>query len=326
MSRLIIVSLGHTLGDDPRYLPETQVSDTAITLIILAVSVVLFVMDRLPVAVVALLVPLALWATGVLDLGAAMAGFGDPTILFIGALFVVSEALDRTGITTWVGNQVMERGGKSALSVSVTLLLAVAILTALITPNGSVAALMPVIVVIAIRGRRSPSELLMPAAFSAHAGSLLMLTGSPVTVIVADYIEEVGGGRMGLFSIGAIGIPLVLATIVVCVTIGGRLVPRREPLRALRDFGDHAAVLSEHYDLQDTDELMDRSIVAGGVPRAAAVGLHRRLGLPGDEHRQRQPSGGGRPSQRGRCARGDQVGGWRRFGPSWPLAGPRRGC
>lgn len=235
-------------------------SDPGITLIVLAAAVVLFVMDRIPVAVVAFLVPLALWATGVLTLGEATAGFGDPTVLFIGALFVVSEALDATGITTWVGNQVMQRGGKNALTLNVTLMLAVAVLTALITPNGAVAALIPVIVVIAIRGRRSPSELLLPAAFSAHAGSLLMLTGSPVTVIAADYIEEVGGGRMGLFSIGAIGVPLVLATIVICVTLGSRLVPQRTPARALRDFGDHAAVLSRHYDLTAPDELMDREM------------------------------------------------------------------
>nr|WP_269452137.1 SLC13 family permease [Tessaracoccus coleopterorum] len=64
---------------------------------VLAVTVVLFIWDRLPVAVVAMLVPLALWATGVLDLGTATAGFGDPTILFIAALFVVSEALDKSG-------------------------------------------------------------------------------------------------------------------------------------------------------------------------------------------------------------------------------------
>ena len=38
---------------------------------------------------------LSLWATGVLDLDQALAGFGDPTVLFIASLFVVSEASTR---------------------------------------------------------------------------------------------------------------------------------------------------------------------------------------------------------------------------------------
>lgn len=88
-------------------------NDAVITLIILGAAVALFVWDRLPVAVVAMLVPMALWATGVLSLGEAMAGFGDPTVLFIAALFVVSEALDATGVTAWVGDVAMSRAGTS---------------------------------------------------------------------------------------------------------------------------------------------------------------------------------------------------------------------
>ena len=53
----------------------------------------------------------------------------------------------------------------------------VALLTALINVNGAVAALVPVAVVMAVRTGRSPSQLLLPLAFGAHAGSLLALTG-----------------------------------------------------------------------------------------------------------------------------------------------------
>lgn len=256
-------------------------TDSAITLVVLAATVVLFVWDRLPVAVVALLVPLSLWATGVLDLGTAVAGFGDPTVLFIAALFVVSEALDATGVTAWVGEFALRHAGESPTRLTVTVMLMVALLTALISPNGSVAALTPVVVVIAIRGRRSPSELLLPAAFSAHAGSLLMLTGSPVTVVVADYAESIGAGRLGLFTIAAVGAPLVVATIAVVVLFGSRLVPRRTPTTALRDFGAHGATLAEHYGLPgDHTPLMGRG---GGIaefmipPRSAFVGdvVHR---------------------------------------------------
>lgn len=251
-------------------------TDSVITLLVLAVTVVLFIWDRLPVAVVALLVPLSLWATGVLELTEAMAGFGDPTILFIAALFVVSEALDASGVTAWVGNFAMRHAGDSPTRLMVVVMLMVALLTALISPNGSVAALTPVVVTIAMRGGRSPSELLLPAAFSAHAGSLLMLTGSPVTVVIADYIEASGAGHVGLFTIAAIGVPLVLATILMVVLFGARLVPRRTSARSLRDFGKHGETLGSHYGVDSpAAPLMGRG---GGVaeflipPRSAFIG------------------------------------------------------
>ena len=78
-------------------------SDSTITFLVLGVAVAVFVWDRLPIGVVAFGVALSLWATGVLGLDQALAGFGDPTVIFIAALFVVSEALDATCVTAWAG-------------------------------------------------------------------------------------------------------------------------------------------------------------------------------------------------------------------------------
>ena len=204
-------------------------SDTAITFAVLAVTVGVFIWDRVPVAIVALGVALSLWATGVIDLQQAFAGFGDPTVMFIAALFVVSEALDATGVTAWAGEQVMARVGEGRNRLLVLVMLLAALLTALISVNGTVAALVPVGVVIAVRVRRSPSELLMPLAFAAHAGSLLLLTGSPVNLLVSDYAEEAGLGAFGLFDFTLAGVPLVAGTVVLVVLLGGRLLPTRRP-------------------------------------------------------------------------------------------------
>ncbi len=233
-------------------------------------------LDRLPVAVVATGVALVLWATGVLDLGEALAGFGDPTVLFIAALFVVSEGLDAAGVTAWVGEQAMARIGESRVRLMVVVMLMVAALTALINVNGAVAALIPVAVVMAVRARRSPSELLMPLAFAAHAGSLLMLTGSPVNLLVYDYAETAGVGRIGLFSFALVGIPLLIGTIGVVLLFGHRLVPRRKTDKVLRDFGGHADILTEHYGLDAKERVvMTKELGAAEVvipPRSVFIG------------------------------------------------------
>jgi di/tricarboxylate transporter len=227
------------------------VSDTTITFLVLAAVVLVFVWDRLPVAIVAVATALSLWATGVLDLEQALAGFGDPTVVFIASLFVVSEGLDAAGVTAWAGQQLVARAGASRTRLLLLLMLLVAVLCALISVNGAVAALLPVIVVTAVRLGRPPSQLLMPLAFGAHAGSLLALTGTPVNVIVSDAADEAGAGRFGFFEFALVGLPLVAGTIAIVLVLGERLLPLRTPRSIPPDFSQHARTLVSHYGLDD---------------------------------------------------------------------------
>ena len=185
-------------------------SDETITFLILGAVVAVFVWDKLPVAIVAIGVALSLWATDVLTLEQALAGFGDPSVLFIASLFVVSEALDAAGVTGWMGQELVTRSGDSRTRALVLTMLVCAALTALITPNGSVAALVPVVVVMAVRTRRAPSQLLIPLAFAAHAGGLLVLTASPVNVVVSEAADDAGVGAFGFFEFALVGIPLLV--------------------------------------------------------------------------------------------------------------------
>jgi di/tricarboxylate transporter len=252
------------------------VSETTITFVVLTATVVVFVWDQLPVAIVAIGVALSLWATGVLNLNQSLAGFGDPTVLFIASLFVVSEGLEATGVTSWAGQELLARVGESRTRLIVLTMLLVAMLTALITVNGAVAALVPVAVVIAVRLRRSPSQLLMPVAFAAHAGSLLVLTGTPVNVIVSQAAADAGVGRFGFFEFALVGVPLVVGSIAIVVLFGERLLPTRTPRSIPPDFSGHARMLVEQYKLDEraADLLSRRTGVAEVViaPRSGAVG------------------------------------------------------
>ena len=178
-------------------------SDETITFLVLGASSPSSSGTRCRSRVVAIGVALSLWATDVLTLDQSLAGFGDPTVLFIASLFVVSEALDASGVTAWVGQQLVGASGASRTRLLVLTMLRVAGLTALITPNGSVAALLPVIVLMAVRMKRSPSQLLMPLAFAAHAGVLLVLTASPVNVVVSEAADDAGVGRVRLLRVRA---------------------------------------------------------------------------------------------------------------------------
>ena len=201
------------------------------TFVVLAVAVAGFMISRVPIIVVALFVPVALWATGVLPLDESLAGFSDPIVLFIASLFVLSEALDATGITAWIGQQLERRSSLSRTGLLVTIMAVAAVLSAVISINGAVAALLPVVVVAAARAGVIPSHMLIPLAFAASAGSLLTLTGTPVNIIVSELAASSGGREFGYFEFALVGLPLVVVTTLLVVVLGRRLLPGRTPER-----------------------------------------------------------------------------------------------
>jgi di/tricarboxylate transporter len=225
------------------------VSDSAIVFLVLGVIVVLFVWNRVPVEIVAIGASLTLAATGVLTLDQSLSGFGDATVVFIAALFVVSEAIDSTGVTAWAGQQLTLHAGSSPRRLMLLTMLLVAFLTALISVNGAVAALIPMVVVIAIRIGQPPSRWLMPLAFGAHAGSMLALTGTPVHILVVD--AAVGAGEAGFryLEFSLVGIPLVAGVVAIVVLFGSRLLPGRTPDSLPPNLTDHCRTVVDQYGL-----------------------------------------------------------------------------
>lgn len=222
-------------------------SDLTITLLILAAAVAAFVSNKLPPGIVALGVAVSLWATGVLAVDQVFAGFGSTTVVLIASLFVVAEGLDAAGITTWAGQLVMRHAGDSRARLIVFTMVVGAVLSALITPNGAAAALIPMVVVVTVRIGLRPSSLLMPLAFSAHAGSLLILTGTPINVLISEAATSVGSRELRFFEFARVGVPLLLGTIVIVVVLGSRLLPDRAAKSLPRDLSQLPASLMRQY-------------------------------------------------------------------------------
>lgn len=249
----------------------TELTDIWVVFAIVLAIVVLFIWDRLPVIAVCIGAALALWASGILTLQQALAGFGDPAVIFIAALFVVSAGLEVSGVTAWAGQLLIRQAGSSRTRLIVLMMGFVGVLSALISVNGAVAALLPVVVVIALRLGRSPSQLLMPLVFGAHAGSQLMMTGSPVNVLVAEASADAGGGGFSYFEFALVGVPVLIGCIAITVFFGQKLLPERTSKTLPPDLSRHAATLFEQYRLSsDVHQLrVGAGSAAIGQPRIA---------------------------------------------------------
>jgi di/tricarboxylate transporter len=227
------------------------VDHATISLLILAAVIVLFILNRLPVGVVAILASLSLYATGVLPVDKALSGFGDLVVVFIASLFVVSEGIDSAGVTTWAGQWLLSIIGDRPKIALIAVMGMAAVMTALITLNGAAAALIPVVVVIAMRLGLAPGRMLLPMAFAGSAGSLLILTGSPVNVLIADAAAHAGTSGFSFFSFTIVGVPLVVVTIALAAFLAPRLLPARVSASQPPDLSGYGATMAEHYELVD---------------------------------------------------------------------------
>lgn len=228
------------------------------TLVILALAVCAFISGRVPPAVVAVGVVLALWMSGTLSPNEALAGFGDPTVVLIACLFVMSEGLDATGVTAWTGRQLLSRAGRKRAQLTVAIAVVSGVLAAFISINGAVAAVIPVVAVIAARANLAPSRLFIPLAFAASAGSMLTLTGTPVNLLVSEAAEAASGGPFGYFEFALVGVPLLAGATVILALGGGKLLPDRLPgsVGPAPDASDASRVLHESYGVADDLDLI----------------------------------------------------------------------
>ncbi|MEN8113661.1 MAG: SLC13 family permease, partial [Actinomycetota bacterium] len=230
-------------------------SDMGLTFLILGVTIVLFMWGRWHPDLVAVGSLLALYLSGVVTLHEAFSGFANSTVILIAALFVVGEGLSRTGATAYFGSKLIGSARGNAMRLLLLAMVATAILSAFISNAGTVATLMPAVVLASWGVRSVPSAYLIPVAFAANAGGLLTLTGTPPNIVVSDALAAAGFREFGFFEFSLIGVPLLLVGIVYMATIGRRLLPKRRS-------GEAPPVLD-----QEMHELADAYRLEGGLYR-----------------------------------------------------------
>jgi di/tricarboxylate transporter len=201
--------------------------EIALTLSILVAAIALFITERLPVDVVALLVLLSLVVAGLLSPAEAFAGFASPAVIAVGAIFVVSAGLFQCGLAGWMTELMIRLAGQSEPRLIALLMVGVALLSAVMNNVAAVAVLLPAVIGISRRTGISPSRLLLPLAYGAAMGGTLTLIGTPPNLIVSDVLRQRGLPPVGFFEITVLGLPLLLAGVVFMLTAGRRLLPDR---------------------------------------------------------------------------------------------------
>lgn len=213
--------LGSGLPDAPVAAEVPMSGDLVVVLVLLVITIVLFAIGRPRMDAVAVLVIVALPLTGVLTVPETLAGFADPNVILIAALFVVGEGLSRTGVTYRLGDWLSAHAGQSTPRLIVLLMLSVASLGAVMSSTGVVAIFIPVVLSIAARTGLSPRQLMMPLSMAGLMSGMLTLIATAPNLVVDAELRRAGLEGFGFFSVTPFGL------VILALGIGYVLLARR---------------------------------------------------------------------------------------------------
>jgi len=194
---------------------------------ILVAVIILLVTEWAPLEVLAMLVMGVLAVTDIVSPKEALAGFSNPAVVTIWAVFILSGGLTRTGIANILGRQLLKVAGGGEAKLVVIIMVIAGVLSAFMN-NVAVAALMlPVVMDIARKTGHSPSTLLMPLAYGSLLGGLTTMIGTPPNILVSEALRENGLEPFKLFDFSPVGLIVMTCGVAFVTLVGTRLLPKR---------------------------------------------------------------------------------------------------
>ncbi len=203
-------------------------SDLSIVFMLLAAAVAMFALGRPRMDVVALLMVVALPLTGIISVQEALAGFSDPNIILIAALFVVGEALVRTGVAQMLGDWLVSRAGRSEARLIVLLMIVVAGIGSFMSSTGVVAIFIPIVLRIARNAGIPAGRLMMPLSMAALLSGMMTLVATAPNLVVHSELQRNGFDGFTFFAFTPFGVPL-LGLAILYMLVARRFLGRKGP-------------------------------------------------------------------------------------------------
>lgn len=203
----------------------------ALLLALMGIALVLFAFEWVAADVVALGFLVIMIVTGLLSASEAFAGFGSDTVFTLMGLFILTAALQRTGVVEMTGRTLLRYTGDKPQRLVAMIMVATSSLSSFMSNTACTAFFLPITLGLAERLRVSTSKLLMPLAFASILASSITLVATSTNIVVNGLLKRYDLAPMGMFELTPVGIPIAITGILYMLTIGRRLLPDR----AVRD-------------------------------------------------------------------------------------------
>jgi di/tricarboxylate transporter len=209
--------------------------DMLIVFCVIVLAVFLFASEKLPVDLTAILVMAILLLTGIVSPKEGISGFSNTATMTVGAMFILSAALQKTGAVTFLGS-VSSKVFKFNFWVGlIGTMIIVGVVSAFVNNTPVVAVFIPILLGLAAKNKISPSRLLMPISFASMFGGVCTLIGTSTNILVSSIAVQHGLPAFGMFEFTKMGLVFFGVGIVYMALFGVRLIPVREAEDNLTD-------------------------------------------------------------------------------------------
>ncbi|MEE4241660.1 MAG: SLC13 family permease [Desulfopila sp.] len=212
---------------------------------ILLLALYLLITEKISVDLTAICIIVMLVVSGILTPKEAVAGFANPAVITVGAMFVVSKGMMRTGGVEFIGRRIIRLARKNLNMALGVILFTVALASAFINNTPVVILFIPVVMSMCCDLGLSPSKFLIPVSYASILAGTCTLIGTSTNIIVSDLSNDFGYGPISMFELSIIGVPIAVAGIVFLLIAAPRILPSlANPICQLQD-GEHRKYLAE---------------------------------------------------------------------------------
>ena len=259
-------------------------ADMIVLVVILVVATYLYLTDWLATETTSALAIASLALTGVLDPGEALSGFASTATLTVGAMFVISGGLLRTGALEIVTIGLARFSGGSPRRLLILLGGVIPLASAIMNNTPVVVMMAPVVLSLSQRFRIQPSKLLIPLSYFAVLGGTITLLGTSTNILVDDLYRAAGGPGFNLLTFTPLGLIFTVAGGIFVVFTSQKLLPDRSPAGSLGEGRHQSTPFVAELIVEKTSPLLGQNVgelfsEAAGVrfSRRRSERHHRRL-------------------------------------------------
>ncbi len=219
--------------------------ETWLTTLILLSTLYFLISEKIRVDLTAVGIMVLLVITGILSPKEAVAGFANPAVVTVAAMFIVSKGMMKTGGVEFLGRKVIAFSRGNFHIALAIILLSVALASAFINNTPVVMLFIPVVMTMCCEFGLSPSKFLIPVSYASILAGTCTLIGTSTNIIISDLSVEFGLEGLGMFELSIIGVPIALAGIAILLFIAPRVLPAlANPVCQLQD-QEHQKYLAE---------------------------------------------------------------------------------
>lgn len=200
-------------------------SQMAIALIILAVMIILFITEPVPIVVTAIAASIAYAYTGIIEVGDIFSGYNSTTIVLLCGMMIVGSSLFHTGITDIIGQKMVQITGKSERNIILVTLIVSCLLSAICSNIGVMTAMAPLVTAMCLSAGVGPSKALLGLLFGAQFGGFITLVGVGSNASAANAMAELGLTPFGFFGITPYGIGVSIVGTLFFTFVATRFLP-----------------------------------------------------------------------------------------------------